>query len=211
MFPFNYYGLDIETDTSALTNAEIAAGYTSRGLDPKISPIVNIAVSFKDDSIVFRSDKAGEAAMLLELNTWFKNASPGVIATWNGSVFDLPFISDRAKLLGVALDLSLDFDPSITPKYESLPGHLGGYSAWWRSISWVCHSHTDVAYQYKNFCEDNSISWSLKPCAKAFEMDPIEVDREKIHLLSKIEQDAYVSSDAYVTRMLAQRLWESVE
>lgn len=195
------YGLDIETDTSALTEAEVAAGYTQRGLDPAISKIVNLALSSSDGVTVLDGE---EEDIIRGLDAWLKSKAAGLLVTWNGSVFDLPFIYDRAKRLEIPIGLNLTYDPLIIPKYEPTPGYKGGYAAVWDSDSNpVPHVHLDVAYIYKRYAEATGIPWSLKPVAKELGLEPIKVDAANLHLLSTQEQNEYVASDARVTRELA--------
>ncbi|HAS09934.1 MAG TPA: hypothetical protein DCS55_05345, partial [Acidimicrobiaceae bacterium] len=75
------YGLDIETDT------------TVDGLDPNVSRIVAVALSTELGDELFDGP---EDELLAELDLRLGELAPGVLATWNGSAFDLPFIADRA-------------------------------------------------------------------------------------------------------------------
>ena len=198
---FNLYGLDIETDTSPLTQEELDAGYTHRGLDPAITKIINLALSDSSGVTVLDGE---EKDILLGLDNWLKSREPGLLVTWNGSVFDLPFIYDRAKRLNINIGLHLSADPLIVPKYEPTPGYSGGFTATWDSLSnQVSHAHLDVAYLYKKYAEEAGIPWSLKPVAKELGLNPIKVDAANVHLLTREEQNEYVASDARVTRELA--------
>lgn len=203
------YGLDIETDTSPLTPEELAEGYApdSRGLDPRIGRITAVAVADAYPTpIVFTGE---EDAILRDLDQYFHQAPPGLIATWNGSCFDLPYIADRTEArfaIAGAIGIVLQPDPFITPKYSPLPGHSGGYTAAWLNRTRVPHAHLDVAYAYRTALYNEGVPWTLKDAARAHGFDPVEVDRTKMHLLSAEERSAYVSSDARVTRLLALRL-----
>ena len=75
------YGLDIETDTSV------------DGLDPACSAVLTVAVSMHGLDEVF---SGAEPDLLVELDDRLAELEPGVIATWNGAAFDLPFLADRA-------------------------------------------------------------------------------------------------------------------
>lgn len=197
---YDIYAIDIETDTAPLTEEETALGYTSRGLVPSISRIVNIAIASSKGTIVLDGE---EKDILTNLEQYFKTASPGMVVTWNGSVFDFPFISDRARLLGVPLGLTMTPNPAIVPKYVATPGHAGGYNAEWTRENGTSLGTIDIAYSFKGFAEENDIIWSLKPMATAKGLDPVKVDASKIHLLSKEQVNEYVASDALVTRTLA--------
>ena len=108
------YGLDIETDT------------TTNGLDPAVARVLTVALSSDGVDEVFCGD---EAMLLRELDLRLAELEPGVIATWNGAAFDLPFIADRASLRQVDLGLQLQLDPGITMRRAPLPGHRGAYRA----------------------------------------------------------------------------------
>jgi hypothetical protein len=63
----------------------------------------------------------------------------------------------------------------------------------------------DVAYVWKDWALDNGVTWSLKPVAKALEIEGvIEVDRERVHLLTVPERMAYNLSDVVATYRLAE-------
>jgi uncharacterized protein YprB with RNaseH-like and TPR domain len=190
------YGLDIETDTTPMQDG------TPRGLDPSTTSIINIALTVGDDVIVFRGE---EKDLLISFDRYLAGLEPGLLATWNGSVFDLPFLQDRALLHGVELGLQLTVDRSIVPKYEFLTGHSSGYSAIWKSAREVPHEHLDIAYALRDMVTELGVSWSLKPVARHFGLSPVEVDRTAVHKLSAEEQDIYVASDARVTAVLTRR------
>lgn len=199
--------LDIETDTSDLTEHEKAAGFTSRGLIPQISPVLSVAFTDGQFREVFHQD--GNEATLLRRVAMFVGDSalgyPGtVLVTWNGSVFDLPFLADRARILGLEQywysGLRLTPDPSFVPKYDPLPGHAGGYTATWAGLR-----HVDMAYVDRDECVAAGVEWSLKPWAEHLGMNPVKVDRSRIHELSRAELDEYNASDAALTHTLATR------
>ena len=108
----NVYGLDIETDT------------TVNGLDSEVAPVVTVALSLDDFDEVFSGD---ERSILTQLDDRLAELAPGVLATWNGAAFDLPFLADRAALLDLPLGLRLQHDPSIRMRHQPLPGHPGAY------------------------------------------------------------------------------------
>src|SRR3546814_12804398 len=72
-----------------------------------------------------------EGSLLAELDSRLGELQPGVVATWNGAAFDLPFIADRAALHGLPLGLRLQLDPTIASRHAPLPGHRGSYRARW--------------------------------------------------------------------------------
>ncbi|MGK2930424.1 MAG: 3'-5' exonuclease [Acidimicrobiales bacterium] len=182
------YGLDIETDT------------TVNGLDPNVSRIVAIALSTGGVDELFEGP---EDDLLLALDERLVDLEPGVLATWNGSAFDLPFIADRAARWRIRLGLQLVADPRIRHRHDPLPGHDHCYRA-----AWFGHSHLDA---YRLYRDDVGpalrISCSLKSIARFVGLAPIEVDRERIHDLSREALHAYAASDARLARVLAERRW----
>ena len=92
------YGLDIETDT------------TCDGLDPGVARIVAVAVSSsKGGDLVLTG---GEPGVLAALDAHLGDLEPGVVVTWNGGAFDLPFLAARAQRCGITLGLELAWDPA---------------------------------------------------------------------------------------------------
>jgi hypothetical protein len=184
------YGLDIETDT------------TVDGLDPGVARILTIALSSDAVDELFTGD---ESSLLQELDDRLASIEPGVIATWNGASFDLPFIADRAHLHGVPLGLRLEHDARIAVRGRALPGHTGAYRG-----GWYRHSHLDAYRVYRSDVGPAlRISCGLKSIARFVGLPVVEVDRTQIHDLSQEALHAYASSDARLARVLAERRWGS--
>lgn len=182
------YGLDIETDT------------TENGLDPRVAAVVTVALAGPGYEEVFTG---AEDQLLVDLDERLGQLEPGVIATWNGAAFDLPFIADRAALHGLPLGLRLEHDRSITMRRSPLPGHRGAYRA-----RWFDHSHLDAYRLYRGDVGPAlRISCSLKSIARFVGLSPIEVDRTRIHDLSNEALHAYAASDARLARILTERRW----
>jgi DNA polymerase elongation subunit (family B) len=185
------YGLDIETDT------------TVDGLDPASSPVVTAALSTPAGDEVFTGT---ELDIIAALDARLRGLPPGVVATWNGAAFDLPFLADRAAACGVALGLRLRPDPSVLPGHDPLPGHTGAYRA-----TWYDHGHLDAYRVYRaDVGPLLGVSCSLKAVARLVGLVPVEVDRERIHDLSAADLAAYVTSDARLARTLAARRWPGI-
>jgi DNA polymerase elongation subunit (family B) len=189
--PARIYGLDIETDTSI------------DGLDPAVSPVVTVALSTPEADEVFVGD---EPDLLTALDRRLRSLEPGVIATWNGAAFDLPFLSDRAAACGVGLGLRLVPDPTVVLSHGPLQGHAGAYRAAWHG-----HGHLDAYRVYRSDVgRVLGISCSLKAIARLVGLTPVEVDRERIHEIAPAALDAYVASDARLARILVERRWPGV-
>jgi uncharacterized protein YprB with RNaseH-like and TPR domain len=182
------YGLDIETDT------------TVDGLDPRRSAIVAVAVAGPAGTRVFAG--TDETAILDSLDRHLAGLEPGVVVTWNGAAFDLPFIHDRATGLGVRTGLRLGLDPRITLSRGALPGHAGAYRGAWHG-----HDHLDAYRLYRDVGRALLLSCSLKTVARFFGLDPVEVDSSRIHELPAETLARYVASDAATARCLARLRW----
>jgi uncharacterized protein YprB with RNaseH-like and TPR domain len=182
------YGLDIETDT------------TVDGLDPEVAAVVTVALSNDGFDEVFTGD---EDTILHDLDARLAAVAPGVIATWNGAAFDLPFLADRAALHGVNLGLRLRADPGIPLDHDPLPGHRAAYRARWHQ-----HGHVDAYRLYRaDVGPALKVSCSLKSIARLVGFTPIDVDRTRIHDLSHEMLHAYAASDARLARVLTERRW----
>lgn len=184
------HALDIETDTS------------DDGLDPRRSWIRSVSVWSNDGSFVVETSRRGREPALLEtLADWVGNLPAGVIATWNGAGFDLPFLVDRCRHLGldqIAEQVVLHADETRTPKYGPLPGHRYGY----RASSVFGHRHVDISFVWQAYAEQQLVSWSLKPVARHLGLSPVTVERERIHTLTGAELVAYNLSDVETTHQL---------
>ena len=184
----NVYGLDIETDT------------TVNGLDSDVAAVVTVALSLDAYDEVFSGD---EPAILTQLDRRLAELDPGVLATWNGAAFDLPFLADRAARHGVPIGLRLHYDPGIRMHHAPLPGHEGAYRARWHG-----HGHIDAYRLYRGDVGPAlRVSCSLKSIARLVGLAPLEVDRPHIHDLSREVLHAYAASDARLARVLTERRW----
>jgi uncharacterized protein YprB with RNaseH-like and TPR domain len=180
------YGLDIETDTSV------------DGLDPRVAPVVTVALSLPGHDEIF---SGRESTLLFDLAERLRSLPAGVLATWNGAAFDLPFLAQRAELHRLDLGLHLRLDASLRDHRAPLPGHRGAYRG-----AWHRHSHLDAYRMYRGDVGPVlRVSCSLKSIARLVGLAPVEVDRTRIHDLSREALHAYASSDARLARVLAER------
>ena len=112
-----------------------------------VASIVAIAVSGADADFVL--DGPDEATMLLELDALLAGLGDGVLVTWNGSGFDLPFIARRAHLLELSLGLSIWPDPTISTPHEPRPGQLDRVRGRWYELG-----HIDGYLAYRSDVHD---------------------------------------------------------
>jgi DNA polymerase elongation subunit (family B) len=182
-------GLDIETDT------------TVDGLDPHVGRVVAVAVALEHHVTVF--DDRDERLLLARVDAFLAGAEAGVVVTWNGGGFDLPYLTTRASLLDVDLGLHLRHDPALDDHHRPLTGHAGAYRA-----SWHRHCHLDAYRMYRaERGPASEVPCSLKAVARQAGLRPVEVDASQVHLLSRAECASYVASDARCTAELARRRW----
>jgi DNA polymerase elongation subunit (family B) len=190
------YAGDIETDNSE-----------GHGLNPLLGRITEIAIQGHDaaSTAVFSDDDEKE---LLRKFTWhMRTLEPGLVVTWNGSFFDLPFIQTRADILAAASPLQIEVDENLKPKYDLLPGYTGGVVGTFDSRRGrVPHQHLDISGAYKQFAADHGVSWSLKPVCAAAGIDMYEIDRTRLQDYTAAERERYVLSDTNGTLQLAYRL-----
>ncbi len=188
--PRPLYGLDIETDTRV------------DGLDPAVAAIVAVALATDTDTFVIDGD---ETHLLRRLDDALAEFPPGIIVTWNGGRFDLPFIAERARRTGTELALRLEPDPHDG-------GRAGGDGAHGWLAAWGHHLHLDGYRVYRSDVgRALPVSCGLKPMARLVGLVPIEVDRENLHVLSPDELSDYVSSDAVLARHLVARRGTAIE
>lgn len=188
MPPPPVFGLDIETDTRC------------NGLDPRVAAIVAVAVSSTEGDVVFEGP---EAEIIARVDTHLATLEPGVIATWNGAGFDLPFLAYRAQQCGVPIGLHIEADPHLRLRDHHLPGVTSGCRAAWNG-----HGHLDAYRLYRaDAVRTLAIGGRLKTIARACGLAPIEVDASCVHHLSGRELARYVASDARCTRLLVERRW----
>jgi len=186
--PNRIYGLDIETDT------------TVNGLDPRVAPVVAVALATSDGTAVFTG---AERDLLDRVESTLATLEPGVLVTWNGAGFDLPFLVDRARVCGAHLSLELADDPVLGGRDDPLPGHAGAYRG-----RWGHHRHLDGYRVYRaDVGPALRLSCGLKTMARFVGLTPVEVDRSAISLLSPAELHDYVASDAELARELVLRRW----
>lgn len=178
------YGLDIETDTSV------------DGLDPERSRIVAIAVSGDgvDDVI-----NGTEVEVITGVDELLATLPDGILVTWNGTRFDLPFLATRAARAGVHTGLRLGPPPPSGAARR-------------RGTSWYGHRHLDGLELYRaDVGRLPGVSCGLKSLARLVGEAPVEVDRARIHELDAATLREYVLSDARLARSLVLRRWPAAE
>lgn len=180
------YGLDIETDN------------TEDGLDPAVASVRAVALSGRTFDELFVGD---EVEILRALDDRLAALPTGVVATWNGSAFDLPFLADRARILGVELGLKLRLDRRLTLHRAPLPGHAGAYRA-----SWHDHGHLDTFRIYGS-SDSAAQRLSLRSLGRLVGLGAHDVHPARTQTLSNEALHACAPSDARLARVLAERRW----
>lgn len=182
----NVYGIDIE----------IAVDPAHQVIDPAVAPIRRVALSGRDFDELFQGP---EAELLVDLDHRLAELPPGVLATWNGSIFDLPFIAERARLIGVDMRLALCLDTRLTLRRRPLPGHAGAYRA-----AWGHHRHLDTFRLFGPASTDVP-QGPMARLARRFGLGGIpsrpanDLTAEAVH--------AHAASDARLARVLTERRW----
>ena len=173
------YGLDIETDTSV------------DGLDPAVSQVVAGAVTTATTDHVFLGD---EVTILSQVDELLSELEPGFLVTWNGSGFDLPFLHERARITDVTMGLHLWRDRLRSVEDHAFRGR------------WHDHDHLDGYRIYRaDVGRSLGLPCGLKPMARLVGLTPLEVDRNRMHLLDADTLRSYVASDARLARELVRR------
>lgn len=180
------YAFDIETTGLVFTD----------------SKVTTVAVYSPDVSFVI--EDGDERRLIRQLAEHFASLPAGVVCTWNGAVFDGPFLAGRSRCIGLGGWFQSRIDLDIAPKYEPQPGFppFGMYPLF-PAADGQSHDHLDVAYLWQDWAKASGTKWSLKPVARANGIDVIEVDREHMDALTVAERMAYNLSDVVATYQLA--------
>jgi DNA polymerase elongation subunit (family B) len=114
----------------------------------------------------------------------------GTVVTWNGSGFDWPYLLHRAAVHGINLGIT------VTGKREGKyrTGVMVTGNTW---------RHADVWVAWGPMMTGLWLPSGLKPVARLFGLDPIEVDRTRMADLTDDERQAYALSDVRCTLGLA--------
>lgn len=178
-----FYGIDIETDATG-------------AVDPAVAAIRTVALS----GAAFDEEFTGpEADLLRALNARLATLPSGVLATWNGATFDLPYIADRARVLGIELDLQLCRDRRLTFGRSLLPGHAGAYRG-----AWGNHGHVDTFRLYGH--ADGPPVWtSLRTIGRLIGLGTTPTVARHHDDLVNEALHAHARSDARLARVLAER------
>lgn len=189
---------DIETDTDAPRfDPEI-----SSGLDPRAGSIISAALSGSEGALVL--DDANERRLLQVLLEYASQLPKDtLITTWNGAVFDLPFLYYRCEqVLGIKdHGLELTFNEQIPVKYNPLPTFKGGYD-----VLWYGKKTLDISSYFKPFATKYGLSLGLKPILAALGHSPVSEDAANASTLTQAARMAYNLSDVEVTTTATQHL-----
>ncbi|MGI8755343.1 MAG: hypothetical protein ACR2MB_05680 [Acidimicrobiales bacterium] len=178
------YGLDIETDTSR------------DALDPVVASVRAVGLSTQAGDELFVGD---EDTLLADLDARLADLPRGVLATWNGGAFDLPFLADRARLIGVSIGLRLRLDRALALHRTPLPGHAGAYRGAWHG-----HSHIDT---YRLYGPPSGTRSSLRSVGRLLGVGGASGRQVRRADLTNEALHAHAPSDARLARVLAERRW----
>ncbi len=164
-----------------------------------MAAIVSIALIGPGVELIL--DGESEAAMLKKTDDKLRQLPEGVLVTWYGGGFDLPFIDQRAKINGVEIGLTIEAAPDDFGSEVTYRGR------------WHHHSHLDGYRVYSSdvrrtlaFSSDSKgFPCGLKSLAHFVGLPVVEVDRNLIHTLDSDTRRSYVASDANLARQLVDR------
>ena len=184
--PDNTFAFDLETDTTH-----------GRGLQPHKGKITELVLADKDDLVIL----SGDERHILQGFADYMNSrtAPAIAAGWNSRNFDLPYLlirawSHRAHLVGWKMELA----PSpVRSPYPAVGGYKVGQMMRWITPSGVEHRDEDVMLTYA--AQRGRRTAGLKASARECGMNPIELDRARLHEYTQQERDAYVASDGLAT------------
>ncbi len=121
------YGFDLTTD-----------------IDDVVDPLANRVTAIGLATAAGNELYEGDEHEIIELvNRRLAMLPAGVIVSWNGATFDLPFLAVRARLIGIDLDLTLHGDQRSLLADSTLPGLDRPCLA-----SWGHHQHLDLRQVY---------------------------------------------------------------
>jgi len=177
------------------------------GLSHTDSSVTTVAIY--SPAVSFVIEDTNEKRLITALAERLAALPAGVICTWNGAVFDGPFLAGRSMRLGMGSWFDLREDASIAPKYEPQHGFapkglhpiFPAADTFNDGSNW--HDHLDVAYLWKEWAQVTGTKWALKPVARANGIPVIEVDRAHMDALSVAERMSYNLSDVVATYQLA--------
>lgn len=123
---------------------------------------------------------------------------PDIIATWNGSEFDFPFLQERCKKNGMRLTMGRD-NRSVSLFESTIMGKH-------RKRLWLVHlpgrTHLDIAYSRTL----NPRRLGLKDIAERRRLGAIREDRARLEKLDKLRLRRYNLNDARLTYILAKKI-----
>lgn len=175
----------------------LALDIETTGLDPETDSVVAVGIARPGDVQAIRSDDEVELLHWVE-SVMSVGPPSGLVVTWNGEEFDLPFLAQRFRDRGVPTKLS------AVPRAE-----LGKYGKPLHTCTWAGLEHLDLAPIYREAAKQHGVPWSLKPVAEAvLGVMPVEVDRRG-SAIAQMPEDAlleYLRSDISITLALYEKL-----
>lgn len=214
--PTSEVGSQINVPKEDLPHGVLTFDLECTGLDPRIESITEIALSDAVNTTVFSVERPGdpvdEAALIqvfgVHLSSYLQANPDTLLASWNGSGFDAPYLMTRIDALGLLGHIIPGWDGTLIPrpglprKYAPAGSYTVPQTLLW-SQKWRDH---DIAPLFKKHAHAHGVAHGLKPVSRTYGYDPIELDRAHMEKYSRQERAAYGASDTVLTLALAGKI-----
>jgi len=171
------YGLDLTTNAASTT------------VDSTVHRITSVALSTSAGEEIYNGDE-GEILHLVDHRVAV--LPPGVLVTWQGSVFDFPLIVRRARRRGLETGIRLRADHRPAPL-----GALDNLDHAWCS-DWYSHRHLELRRVY----DAEARWWNPVQSRAGAEPTTAPSDSSVRHRPTR---------DARLARVLAERRWATAQ
>ncbi|MEM7322399.1 MAG: hypothetical protein AAF531_04870 [Actinomycetota bacterium] len=189
--------VDRNQDPSGNPNTNPAGGPNPENvyiLDPSQSTVVAAGISTIDGDEYYDGD---ERRILSILDQRFAVLDPGIISTWNGSIFDLPFLRARARALRLGLGLRVRPDRRrhlrrVADQRQAPSLRVGDQNGSSRPVcgAWHRQRHLDLRWVYGDASDTDSLT----------DMDP----RRGAHLARSLAERRWVRARRHLDRIPPQ-------
>lgn len=215
------YPLDLETTgldgrTDELTDAQL--GVDNQTIVWSRTDTLSTPVGVLDDLTapdVSVKAAADERAMIVALFAWLQAQPAGLVVTWNGAGFDLPFLAHRIdklqreaglRLPATSFEYTLDDVETDNRRVNRKYGPHAGFDHGLRG-RFGQHRHLDICFELEHVAADLDVKWSLKPVLAALGHDTDvggrdvnQIDRANLTDEDDLDRIAYAANDIRLTR-----------